>query len=77
VGLLLAELEELDLGVSQHADDVSMLLEAGKLVVDVLVRLIGHAARIAVERFLLRTVPRGETKASNQTEARNSQLQRV
>ena len=57
VSLLLAQLEELDLGVREHADNVRVLLEASELSVDVLVGLIGHAASIAVERFLLGTVP--------------------
>lgn len=57
VSLLLAQLEQLDLGVGQHADHVGVLLQAGKLGVDVLVGLIGNAASIAVERFLLGTVP--------------------
>jgi hypothetical protein len=57
VSLLLAKLEQLDLSVGQHADDVSMLFEASELSLNILVGLVGHAASIAIESFLLGTVP--------------------
>lgn len=57
VSLLLAETDELRLSVSEDADNLSILLHAGKLAVNILVIRSGNAGSITVEGLLLGAVP--------------------
>jgi hypothetical protein len=57
VSLLLAQLEETDLGVSQNTDDMSMLLEAVELSDNIDVLLVRETRCITIERLLLAAIP--------------------